>query len=69
MAAKFPPLTVVASHRARRILGAAALAEMLEMIGSPAHRDPDVARILVDCELELRALLEFALASIADEAS
>lgn len=44
-------------ERAVRLRGAAALTEMLSVIGD----DTTVARLLVDNELELRALLRFAI--------
>lgn len=43
--------------RAMRLRGAAALTEMLSVIGD----DTTVARLLVDNELELRALLRYAV--------
>jgi hypothetical protein len=57
------------------IRGAAALSEMLDYIGAihavqlsgDPIEDHAVAKILVDNEINLRALLEFAIDAIADE--
>lgn len=51
--------------RAMRLRGAGALTEMLAVIGDEHCNDRTVARLLVDNELELCALLRFALRKIA----
>jgi hypothetical protein len=56
------------------IRGAAALSEMLDCIGAVQLSgepigDHAVAKIMVENEMNLRALLEFAIGAIADEMS
>lgn len=51
--------------RAMRLRGAAALTEMLAVLGDDRYDDHTVARLLVDNELELRALLRYALRKVA----
>lgn len=53
------------SMRARRLRGAAALNEMLTMLGAPNATDHDMAAVLVSQELELREMLAFVLAELA----
>jgi len=49
----------------KAIKGAGALSEMLEQIGT--GKDCDVAKVLVENETELSALLAFALMHLAGE--
>jgi hypothetical protein len=51
--------------RARRLRGAAALNEMLTMLGAPNATDHDMAAVLVNQELELREMLAFVLTELA----
>jgi hypothetical protein len=53
------------SMRARRLRGAAALNEMLTMIGAPNATDHDMAAVLTSEELELREMLAFVLTELA----
>lgn len=50
-----------------QLRGAAAITEMLDMIGATNMPDSDhtVAGILVDHEMDIRELLSFALAKLA----
>lgn len=59
------PSRYTRSLRARRLRGAAALMEILELIGAEGATDHDLAHIATDQELELRELLSFALAGLA----
>jgi len=59
------PSRYTRSMRARRLRGAAALNEMLTMIGAPNATDHDTATVLTDNELELRELLAYALTELA----
>jgi hypothetical protein len=49
------------------IRGAAALHEILERMGDEDFDDHASAKILVEHQLDLRALLIFTMATIADE--
>jgi hypothetical protein len=49
------------SLKARRLRGAAALMEALELIGASNATDHDMAKVIVDYELELREFLAGAL--------
>ena len=60
------PSRYTRSLRARRLRGAAALNEMLTMIGAPDATDHDTAAVLTDNELELRELLAFVLTKLAE---
>jgi hypothetical protein len=60
------PSRYTRSIRARRLRGAAALNEMLTMIGAPNATDHDMAAVLTDNELELRELLSFVLTKLAE---
>lgn len=57
---------VRSGQRVARITGAAAITEMLECIGASDTNDHDVARILVDHEMAIRALMTFALTKLAE---
>ena len=61
----------IAPHldRSKALRGAAALLFMFELIGGADHNDGDhqVAKLLCDNELELRALYKIALAKLAAE--
>lgn len=54
------------SPLATRLRGAAALAEMLDMIGQPDNWDTKLARVFTEHELALRSLLEFVLVETAN---
>jgi len=58
------PSRYTRSMRARRLRGAAALNEMLTMIGAPNATD-HVAAVLTSEELELREMLAFVLTELA----
>lgn len=49
------------AYEATALRGAAALKEMLDNIGREDGKDADVAKVLTDHEMQLRALLTFAL--------
>lgn len=55
------PSRYTRSLRARRLRGAAALLEVLMLIGAENVTDSDMAKVVVDNELELREMLSFAL--------
>ena len=50
---------------AKVIRGAAAIAQVIDLIGQPGADDKTIAQIIVESEMELRHLLSFALAEIA----
>jgi hypothetical protein len=52
------------SLRARRLRGAAALMEVLGHIGAEGKNDHDMARVVVENELELREFLSRALSDL-----
>jgi hypothetical protein len=52
------------SIRAQRLRGIAALMEALDMIGRN-QTDHDLAAVIVDNELELRAMLQFSLVQLS----
>lgn len=49
------------SIRARRLRGAAALMEAIDLIGATNSDDHQMAKVIVENELELREVLSFAL--------
>jgi hypothetical protein len=53
------------SLRARQLRGAAALLEAVTLIGATNADDYDVARVIVENELELRELIAFSLRELA----
>ena len=55
------PSRYTRSLRARRLRGAAALLEVLTLIGATNADDHDLARVVVDNEMELREFLDGAL--------
>ncbi len=66
-------MTVIAEMDFQAIRGAAALSEMLGCLGGEAPdgrlaTDKVVVQLLVDHEMELRALLKFAVTAFADNA-
>lgn len=62
-----PALPRGQGEKARQLRGAAALSDMLDLVGGcdDVEGDRGATRILVDNEMELRALLQFALGRIA----
>ena len=60
------PIRYTRSIRARRLRGAAALNEMLTMIGAPNATDHDTAAVLTSNELKLREMLAFVLTKLAE---
>jgi hypothetical protein len=63
------PARYTRSIEARHMRGAAALMEALELIGATGVTDHDMARVIVDNELELRSMLSFVLAGLVRERS
>lgn len=52
------------SEKSRCLRGAAAIDEMLDVIGAHNADDHEVARILCDHELDIRELLMFTLSKL-----
>lgn len=53
--------------KAQQLRGAAAITEMLDCIGACDASDRDVAKVLVEHELDIRELLAFALTEIVNQ--
>lgn len=56
---------MIRENHAAAIKGAGALQEALELIGAQDKTDHDMAKVIVDNELELRELVRFALDGLA----
>jgi hypothetical protein len=52
---------------ATRLRGAAAIAEMLDLIGAQDVTNHDVAKVLVENELAIRDMLAFVLSRLAGD--
>ncbi len=61
------PSRYTRSILARRLRGAAALMEIMELIGAPNATDHDVAAVLTDQELEIREFLSFGMRMCIDQ--
>lgn len=53
------------SERSEALQGAAAIMEMLDLIGTDDVTDHDVAKVLTDKEIAIRRLLTFALVELS----
>jgi len=56
------------SLAASRLRGAAAITQMLDMIGTDGMDDHDMARVFVENELEIRDLVSLALTVLSEPA-
>lgn len=53
------------SEKSKALHGAAAVTEMLDLIGSHYVSDHDIAKVLTEHELDIRALVAFALLELS----
>lgn len=60
-----PPDIAPKLKRTEACRGVAALMDALDQIGLPDGKDSDVAKRIVDAELDLRELITYALAMLA----